>query len=114
MTLDGLPIHFATTQAAESIRADEAVRVREIRKPIANDVQLFDALAEALELPEDFGRNWDGLDECLRDVDPDIVLLVHQSARLWRQAPGIAAMLVDVWLSAASESKSDLHLVFVW
>jgi RNAse (barnase) inhibitor barstar len=39
----------------------------------------MDAAAEAFDLPEWFGRNWDALDECLRALDlddPDGLLVV--------------------------------------
>jgi RNAse (barnase) inhibitor barstar len=42
---------------------------------------LFDALTRALRLPDYFGRNWDALDECLRDlgwIGARRVLLVHE------------------------------------
>jgi RNAse (barnase) inhibitor barstar len=103
-------VHFATPESAGSVRA-----TAESHGPIASPEALFSKLAQALELPDYFGHNWDALDECLRDLDGDVVLLVYDAAVLWREAPEVAAELVDVWLAAAEErSSGEFQLVFVW
>ncbi|HEX8616174.1 MAG TPA: barstar family protein [Thermoanaerobaculia bacterium] len=102
MTLDRLSVHFATSDAARSLRGAEL-----------GEGELFDALAEALELPDYFGRNWDAFDECLRDLDGPVLLLVRDAASRWEREAEAMRMLVDVWLSAAAE-RHDLQLVFVW
>ena len=112
MTFGKLPIHFATPEAAEALRADAAFSVSEI----AGGPSLFGELATALELPDYFGHNWDALEECLRDLENDraIVLLVNNAQLRWRRAAEEMTMLVDVWMTAAEERDGDLHLVFIW
>ena len=114
MVLGALPVHFATAETAEALLADEALRVREIAPGTSKD-ELLDAIAEALVLPEYFGRNWDALEECLKDLEFDghmLVLLVRRAALLWQSMPRDMSTLVDTWL--ASADGRDLHLVFVW
>lgn len=109
-----LPVHFATPEAASALRAGAASSlIREIRGWTSED-DLFRALSSALQLPDYFGHNWDALDECLAETSEDVVLLVHDAANLWREAPSMAAMLVDVWLAAADTCESKIELVFVW
>ncbi len=83
--------------------------------------ELMDALAGALKFPDYFGRNWDAVAECLRDL-PDLlpgdgyVLVLHDGLGLWRNAPELAGALVETWLSAAEEAGHDeigLHLLFL-
>lgn len=114
MTLGTVSVHFATEEAAETLRADEALRVREIA-PGASKDELLTAIAEALALPEYFGHNWDALQECLQDLELDdrvLVLLVEHGSMLWQEIPREMSNLVDTWL--ASVGDRDLHLVFVW
>ncbi len=78
---------------------------------------LLDAVAAALGFPAYFGRNWDALDECLRDLEgPGVALAVEGAAELWAGAPGVVGKLVESWLFAAGEQARDdvaLHLLFV-
>lgn len=108
-----LPVHFATGESAAALREEAGDAVREIRG-WASEEDLFRSLASALQFPDYFGYNWDAFDECLREVDSDVILLVHDAASLWRDAPSVATTLVEAWLAAAKECESDLHLVFVW
>lgn len=109
-----LPVHFATPESAPALRAGaDSAAIREIRGWTSED-DLFRALSSALQLPDYFGHNWDALDECLAEMAEDVVLLVHDAASLWREAPSMAATLVDVWLAAAKECDAEIHLVFVW
>jgi hypothetical protein len=85
-----------------------------------DEAGLLDALAAALDLPRYFGRNWDALEECLRDLGgpghPGFVLLVEGAAELWARELPAAGRLVESWLFCAEEQARDgvpFHLVFV-
>jgi RNAse (barnase) inhibitor barstar len=104
-----LPIHFASAADAAKLTPTGATR-----GPITSADVLFSKLAQALELPDYFGHNWDALDECLREVVSDVLLLVNDAETLWREAPDVALALVDLWLAAAEEHPAKLELVFVW
>ena len=116
MILGELPVHLATSESADALRDDEAVRTVEILGAPAGKDELLDAIALALGFPDYFGRNWDALDEALRDVETDRVtaLVVRDGARMWSAMPDEMSVLVEVWLSAAGERGGDLHLVVVW
>jgi RNAse (barnase) inhibitor barstar len=81
---------------------------------LADRDDLMEGLAGALGLPDYFGRNWDALDEMLRDPDVAIeakVLVVSDATTFWREHPRMAGTLVEVWLDSAPEG---LQLVFSW
>lgn len=110
--VEGTSVHFATTESAARLRGKQTVA--ETRGSITTADALFSQLARALEFPDYFGYNWDALDECLRDVPGEIVLLLHDAQVLWREAPDVASELIDLWLAAAEEHEGAFHLVFVW
>jgi hypothetical protein len=87
----------------------------------ADDKDLLDLIGEALTFPAYFGRNWDALDEMLRDLEwlpaDGWVLVVEGARHLWTTRPENAANLVRGWLGAAERWARDerpFHLVFVW
>lgn len=83
--------------------------------------ELMNALAGTLKFPDHFGRNWDAVIDCLRDLPDNIpgegyVLFIQDGAQLWRTAPDLAGALVETWLTAAEDAAHDeiaLHLVFL-
>lgn len=60
----------------------EGSHVGRVPVGISGKDQLMDVLEEALRLPDYFGRNWDALSDCLRDLSwlpPGRVNLVHDA-----------------------------------
>lgn len=119
-------VHFVSAEeAAEACahlagRLDFTWAVVPALSPTPGDAALLDAIAIALGFPSYFGRNWDALDECLRDLGGPggggVVLAVEEAAELWARAPRAAGRLVESWLFAAGEQARDgvaLHLLFV-
>ena len=81
---------------------------------IADRDDLIEALADALALPDWFGRNWDALDEVLHDPtarNEAVTLVVSDATAFWREHPRMAGTLVEVWLDSAPEG---MQLVFSW
>lgn len=118
-------LHFIAPDQEPAVRAgldEHGIAVFEVcGVAIKNTVDLLDALAQAMQFPEYFGRNWDALDECLRDMSwlpaKGYVLFLHDARRLWQQASDVAGQLVETWLFTAEEwgrSGVPFHLVFVW
>jgi RNAse (barnase) inhibitor barstar len=103
---------MTSSESVASLRASGPVT--ETHGPITSAETLFSKLAQALEFADSFGHNWDALDECLRDVPGDVMLLVHEADTLWREAPDVAFQLVELWLDAARERSEKMDLVFVW
>lgn len=119
-------IHFAQAgDVTDDLRRDLAAREIAVFELSAAAIhgkdELMRALADALKLPGWFGRNWDALLDCLRNLPDSVpvdgyVLLIHDGPQLWRRAPALAGALVETWLIAAEEAAHDemaLHLVFL-
>lgn len=92
---------------------------------VTGEEDLLGRLATAFGAPAYFGRNWDALDEVLRDLDwlpagaagSGHVLLVEGAAALWGEQRRAAGRLVEAWLGAAEVWAGDgvpFHLVFLW
>ena len=68
---------------------------------VRDEAGLFNSLAEAFLFPSYFGRNWDAVDECLRDLEwmpaAGYVLVVNHAAELWRDTPQVAGALIESW-----------------
>lgn len=87
---------------------------------ISDKDELLDTIAEGFGFPDWFGRNWDALEECLRDLDAvndGYALLICDAAAIWAEHPRLAGTLVEVWLDAAADGSDrgvELRLVFEW
>lgn len=88
---------------------------------IRSDDDIFLKIAEVMKFPDYFGRNWNALDECLRDLESwmpakGYVLLIPNSKDLWANNLLDAGKLIESWLFCAEEwSKENIpfHLVFI-
>ncbi|MGA4945160.1 barstar family protein [Streptomyces cinereoruber] len=78
---------------------------------VADKAALMERCAEALGLPDWFGRNWDALADCLTDLPRPVVLVVtgwrgyaEARPREWRTAQ-------EVFATAADESPARLSVL---
>ena len=82
--------------------------------------ELLDAIAEGFGFPDWFGRNWDALEECLRDleaVNDGYALVISDATALWADHSRLSGTLVEIWLDAAADGAErgvELRLVFEW
>lgn len=89
--------------------------VARIPPGIATRDQLFDVLSRELELPSYFGRNWDALSDCLRDlswIDRRRVVIAHEAV------PNLDAATLRSYLVVLAEcvidwKPSEQHVVLV-
>ncbi len=75
---------------------------------------LFDEFAAVLQFPPYFGENWDGLDECLNDLDwlegNGAALFILDADQLLQDAPSEDGRILFEILQAA-ESNLPFHIV---
>lgn len=94
---------------------DRGLDVRVVRAARGKDA-ILDAFAEALELPDWFGRNWDALVDALRDVegrDGRAVEIVWDRARRLREDdPQTYATVLDILEQVAGE-RDDLGITVI-
>jgi RNAse (barnase) inhibitor barstar len=118
-------VHFVLSKEEAAISAKlngSGLQVFEIRaSAIETEEDLFSAVATALQFPGYFGRNWDALDECLRDMtwlpSKGYVLFVRDAQQLWQRAGCVAGAFVESWLFAAEawgRHEVPFHLIFLW
>jgi hypothetical protein len=88
---------------------------------ITNAQELFAAVAMAFQFPSYFGKSWDALEDCLRDLEwldeRGYVVLVTRAEPFWRHNPQLAGQLVSSCMFVAehwSERGRPFHLVFAW
>jgi hypothetical protein len=97
---------------------DEAsTRVLEVPPTGLSDKRaLLDWYAQALDLPDYFGGNWDALEECLRDlswINERSVVLYHRAVPL-ESSPHDQKVYVQVLASAAEAwGPGDAHELVV-
>ena len=116
-------IHFveASQLPAISDLTKLGLHVAEISaKNIGTHSDLFSAIADAMNFPEYFGKNWDALEECLCDLEwisaKGYVLLIHRANQFWQHAPKLAGQLVESWLFCDGYWLSrniPFHVIFV-
>jgi hypothetical protein len=115
-------VHFADQAPDPDALTAQGIVVADCNASgVADDKELLDAVGEALSFPAYFGRNWDALDEMLRDLEwlpaEGWVLVVTGSRKLWTSRPETAAKLLRAWPGAARRWAGEdrgFHLVFVW
>jgi len=106
------------TDEAPGLDGFEVLRIE--GDSIESKEELLDAVAEGFGFPDWFGRNWDALEECLRDLDAvndGYALVIPNATEIWREHPRLSGTLVEVWLDAAAEGADrgvELRLVFEW
>lgn len=85
---------------------------------IASDEKLFDAISQAFRFPDYFGRNWDALIDCLRDLEwlaeIGYVVVIHNAVLAFQRTPATMARFIELCGDVASfwaENKRPFHLV---
>ncbi len=72
---------------------------------------LFGRIAQALEFPDWFGRNWDALFDCLNDLSwldaPGVLLVFENTGDLADEAPQALQTLRDMLIETAVEWRGQ-------
>ena len=90
----------------------------EIPPGISGKEELFSKLSQFLRLPEYFGRNWDALEECLRDLswilERRIVIFHHDLPMSGQQRDQLTYLsILPSFIKDWKESdEHDLRIVF--
>lgn len=115
-------VHFIRPwEEAEIGSLGEKIKIFSISLKNFNDeADLLSKLAEEMNFPDYFGRNWDALEECLNDLEwipaSGYVLFIRDSGSAWGKSPYSLGMLISIWLAAAknwSELGVPFHLIFI-
>lgn len=115
-------VHFTKEGPSEEALIESGIALVRIRgAAVRGRDDMMDALAIGFSFPAYFGRNWDAVDECLRDLSwlpaEGYVLLVSGADDLWRHKPRLAGGLLESWLLCAEDwarRGTPFHLVFEW
>jgi Barstar (barnase inhibitor) len=115
-------VHFVREGPSEEDLTDRGIALVLIEGDrITDGGELMDALAVGFSFPDYFGRNWDAVEECLRDLSwlpaDGWALVVRGAERLWSRDPRLAGQLVESWLFCAeywARREKPFHLVFEW
>jgi hypothetical protein len=102
------------------IPADPGTLVVKLARGITSTDRLLGALAEGLSFPPYFGRNWNALEDCLRDlhwIAQRRVVLVHADLPAlagddWLTYVDVLAHAVDDWRRDARHVGHELVVVF--
>lgn len=112
------PSVFQFLDDPHSFREPAALVVRVPAKARGKE-KLLDVLSRGLRLPKYFGRNWDALEECLRDLswlsEFEQVVIVHEGlpfARGGDHLPIYLELLRDAVTERRSGAKSTLEVIF--
>ena len=115
-------VHFLKTSEIpdEAEFSSVGLHVSEMSgKNIRSEADLFSAIAKVLNFPDYFGKNWDALDECLRDLEwipaKGYVLIIRDANPLWHHATKVAGDLIRSWLFCDEEWLKEnvpFHLIF--
>jgi len=65
---NGEAAQYFVYRSSEPATSPVGVRIVDVSPHIAQKNELMEQLSVALDFPGYFGRNWDALDECLRDL----------------------------------------------
>ncbi|WP_411077733.1 barstar family protein [Streptomyces sp. cmx-10-25] len=78
---------------------------------VTDKAALMDRCADALALPDRFGRNWDALADCLADLPRPVVLVVTGWRGYAEARPGEWRTAREVFAAAADESPARLSVL---
>jgi hypothetical protein len=87
----------------------------EVPVGIQNYSELFDVLGRILHFPDYFGRNWDALDECIRDfswLPPGDVILAHKDIPLSGDRRSLATYLEVLHDAVENWNVKGSNLIF--
>jgi len=94
-----------TAAWAPQVAATECALWRVDLAKVRSRASLLVALAEALDLPDWFGHNWDALQDCLTDLSwrpaPGYVVVMENCGGLAASAPETFATTLEVFRHAA-------------
>ena len=87
---------------------------------IVTEDELFNIIAQFMNFPSYFGKNWDALSDCLKDMQwapaKGYVLILRDSVDAWSKNPYMWGIFIEVWM-AVSEFWRDFdipfHLIFL-
>ena len=72
---------------------------------VAGKREFLAACARSLRFPKSFGRNWDALADCLKDLYADSVVNFRDAATFAEAAPDDCATALEIFQDAASYWK---------
>jgi RNAse (barnase) inhibitor barstar len=120
------PIHIIPSSHDAVIMVQNIAKKLELKlfhltgKEIRDRDTLFEALAHTMKFPEYFGRNWDALEECLRDLEwlsaQGYVILFEEPRHLLESSNDVFITFLEIVISVAQEwfnERVPFHLVLM-